>query len=46
MLDPVGAGASWMRTTTAVGLLNSVGAQVIRGKAEPEMPSSDEEFIE
>ena len=31
VLDPVGAGASWMRTTTAVGLLNSVGAQVIRG---------------
>ena len=31
VLDPVGAGASWMRTTPAVGLLNSVGAQVIRG---------------
>ena len=31
VLDPVGAGASWLRTTTAVGLLNSVGVQVIRG---------------
>ena len=31
VLDPVGAGASWLRTTTAVGLLNSIGAQVIRG---------------
>ena len=31
VLDPVGAGASWLRTTTAVGLLNSTGAQVIRG---------------
>ena len=30
VLDPVGAGASWLRTTTAAGLLNSVGAQVIR----------------
>ena len=31
VLDPVGAGASWLRTTTASGLMNSVGAQVIRG---------------
>lgn len=31
VLDPVGAGASALRTTTAAGLLNSVGAQVIRG---------------
>lgn len=31
VLDPVGAGASWLRTTTAVGILNSIGAQVIRG---------------
>ena len=31
VLDPVGAGASWLRTTTAVGLLNSMGVQVIRG---------------
>ena len=30
VLDPVGAGASALRTSTAAGLLNSVGAQVIR----------------
>ena len=30
VLDPVGAGASTLRTTTAAGLLNAVGAQVIR----------------
>ena len=30
VLDPVGAGASALRTTTAAGLLNTVGAQVIR----------------
>lgn len=30
VLDPVGAGASTLRTTTAAGLLNTVGAQVIR----------------
>ena len=30
VLDPVGAGASALRTDTAAGLLNSVGAQVIR----------------
>ena len=30
VLDPVGAGASWLRTTTAVGLLNSIKMQVIR----------------
>lgn len=31
VLDPVGAGASPLRTNTAAGLLNTVGAQVIRG---------------
>ena len=30
VLDPVGAGASLLRTNTAAGLLNTVGAQVIR----------------
>ncbi len=30
VLDPVGAGASALRTNTAAGLLNTVGAQVIR----------------
>lgn len=30
VLDPVGAGASALRTDTAAGLLNTVGAQVIR----------------
>lgn len=30
VLDPVGAGASWLRTTTAVGLMNSLKMRVIR----------------